>query len=416
MDEAPILRWHDQQPGSPQSRPPRRDPAELAAATREMMEHPPTGNEAWLPGAVDGAATLAEVEAFICRYVVLPKPARLPVALWAIATHSFDLFDAFAYLSLSSPTPRCGKSRLLEILELLVARPWHGTAPTEAALFRFIESNQPTLLLDEVEALSKRKASDRDSAVLAVLNAGYKRGQTVPRCVGNSHDLQNFRVYCPKAFACIGHLPPTLADRSIVIPMQRRAPGEMVARFRFERARREAAPIRTAAEEAVKGLAEEIKKTYGELPELSFLTDRDEEMFSPLFAVCAVLATARVKELERSAKSLSDAKAGDAVDDSLPLRLLHDVHSIWPRGQSNRLGRDLLADLKAVEDGPWQADSKLNPRQLARRLRPFEVFNRQVKTDCGNGKGYVLAEVERAVSRYPLPESETSETSRINTA
>lgn len=374
------------------------------------------GTDMPLDALPDGERLIAEVEGFIARYVVLPQAARLPVALWAIATHVFDCFDVFPYLSLSSPVPRCGKTRLLEVLELLCACPWRGTAPTEAALFRFIEEKRPSLLLDEVESLSKRKASDRDAAVLAILNAGYKKGQTVPRCVGNSHELQNFKVYCPKAFAAVGHLPPTLADRSIIIPMQRRAPSEPVSRFRFASAKREADPIRVCVGHVVKAFAKEITKTYDNLPELSFLSDRDEEIFSPLFALCAVLAPRRVKELEKSAKSLSDRKAGDAVDDSLALRLLHDVGKTWPENESNRLGRDILADLKAIEDSPWHSDYELNPRRLARMLRPFEVFNRQVKTGSGNGKGYVLAEVQRAVSRYPLPESETCETTRINTA
>jgi hypothetical protein len=87
------------------------------------------------------------------------------------------------------------------LVELLGARPWRGTAPTEAAFFRYIEAHKPTLLLDEVEGLNAKKVSERDTAVLAILNAGYQKGQTVPRCVGASHKLQLFHVYGPKAFA-----------------------------------------------------------------------------------------------------------------------------------------------------------------------------------------------------------------------
>lgn len=108
----------------------------------------------------EGSRILAAVETFIGRYVMVPPGAPLVLALWAIATHLVDCFDSFPYLSLSSPLPRCGKTRLLEVLELLCARPWRGTAPTEAALFRFIEANRPTLLLDEVEGLAARKSSD----------------------------------------------------------------------------------------------------------------------------------------------------------------------------------------------------------------------------------------------------------------
>jgi hypothetical protein len=367
-----------------------------------------------LAAEVEGMGLLHDIEGFISRFVVLPAYALLPVGLWAVSTHLASVFDVFPYLSLSSPTARCGKTRLLEVLEFLVARPWRGTAPTEAALFRFIEANQPTLLLDEVEGLAKRHASERDSAVLAILNAGYKRGQTVPRCVGKNHALQNFHVFGPKAFACIGHLPDTLRDRSIVVPMQRRGPGDSVARFRFERARRETIPIRTAVERTVHGLAGEIQRTYAESPDLSFLTDRDEELFAPLFAVCAVLAPGRIGALEKCAKVLCEGKAGDAIDDSLPLRLLHDIRNTWPQGQVNWLTKEILSTLAGIDDSPWSSECGLTARRLARILRPFDVFPRQVKTPSGEGKGYVWDEVERAISRYGAPEKETSETRAVN--
>jgi hypothetical protein len=141
----------------------------------------------------------------------------LPVALWVVETHLADNFDSAPYLFLSSPVPGCGKTRLLEVLEFLTARPWRGIAPAEAALFRFIHAKKPTLLLDEVEALSGKKLSDRAAAVLTILNAGYKKGQTVPRCVGPNHELEYFNVFGPKAFACIGSLPATLQNRCIIV-------------------------------------------------------------------------------------------------------------------------------------------------------------------------------------------------------
>ena len=369
---------------------------------------------------LDGGAVIADAEAFLAKYVILPEPARLPVALWAIATHSFDSFDVFPYLALLSPTPRCGKTRLLELLELLTAKPWRGTAPTEAALFRFIEQVQPTLLLDEVEGLARRHNSDRDSAVLAILNAGYKKGQTVPRCSGESHKLQHFRVYCPKAFASIGRLPPTLADRSIIISMQRRGPGDTVARFRLNRAKNEAAPIRSVIEATVTRFSKEIERTYADLPELGFLSDRDDEIFSPLFAVCAVLSPGRVKELQVCAERLCEGKTEDAVEDSLPFRLLCDLQAQWPPEQENWHTKSIIAALKSIDGGPWQTDCELTDRRLGRLLRPFDIRSRDVRAPDEKGedrkaKGYIRSEVNRVVVRYSADPKATSETSPVNT-
>jgi hypothetical protein len=348
----------------------------------------------------EGTAMLADVESFITRYAILPAPARLPVGLWAIATHLAEHFDSFPYLSLSSPLPRCGKTRVLEILELLCARPWRGTAPTEAALFRYIESSQPTLLLDEVEGLAGKKTSERDAAVLAILNAGYKKGQTVFRCVGASHKLRKFHVYGPKAFACIGTLPGALKDRCIVIAMQRRAPGDRVARFRSGRTKQEAVPVQEAITRTVRALVSEIQAAYSDLPELSFLSDRDEELFAPLFSVCAVLAPGRLKELEGCARALCEAKVGDAVDDSLSLRLLSDVRAVWPRNQENILSAILIEALRALPESPWAAEIELNQRKLARMLKGFGIRTRTVRAVDGRGQGYVREELRAAFERY----------------
>src|SRR4051812_49994641 len=43
---------------------------------------------------------------------------------------------------------------------------------------------------------------------------------------------RSFSTWCPKAIAAIGRLPETLADRCIVITMQRKRPGEKCERLK----------------------------------------------------------------------------------------------------------------------------------------------------------------------------------------
>jgi hypothetical protein len=130
--------------------------------------------------------------------------------------------------------------------------------------------------------------------------------------------------------------------------MQRRGRREAVERFRYERARREGEPVRAAVEQTVKAFAVEIKATYSGLPELSLLSDRDEELFAPLFSICAILAPARVEELSQCAQELCGAKAGDALDDSLSMRLLADVRTVWPGDAEVVLTELLILALRAV--------------------------------------------------------------------
>ncbi len=65
--------------------------------------------------------SLKDLEKFLTRYVILPARTALPLTLWVLMTYTFDSFDAVPYLVISSPAPRCGKTRLLECLELVAS-------------------------------------------------------------------------------------------------------------------------------------------------------------------------------------------------------------------------------------------------------------------------------------------------------
>ena len=241
---------------------------------------------------------IREVEQFIRRFVILSKAACLPAALWAVATHLADVFDAFPYTAITSPTKGCGKTRVLELYALLYAKPVWITSPSLAALFRMM-AGSPTLLWDEVEALKAKQVSDVCQAILGILHVGYKKGATVPRCEPPKWEVSHHPVYGPKAFTAIGTLPSTLSDRCICINMQRKKKTQHVDRFSERKTPREAKPIRALVEQWMQAQRDTVRAAYDEMPELDFLRDRDEEVWTPLFALCAVAAPERVSELER---------------------------------------------------------------------------------------------------------------------
>jgi hypothetical protein len=358
---------------------------------------------------IDGA------EKFIRRFCILPDAAYLPLATWAVATHVPDAFDAFPYIALLSPAKRCGKTRLLEVLELLCAKPQRVTTISPASLFRMME-DVPTLLLDEVEALRNTKPSDASQAVLAILNTGHRKGSTVTRCDGADHKVRHFPVYGPKVFAAIGGLPDTLADRSIVITMQRRTSSQPVGRFLQGRARAEAQPLGERLAAWASEGEESVRSGYEGMSDLTFLSDRDADIWMPLFAVCSVAAPGRMDELKQCSKVLSGAKAAEDVEDSQSLKLLADIRTVWTSGASHVTTETLLERLKAIAESPW-AGIELNPRGLAKMLRPFGAVPRQVRIGSKTVKGYVRTDLQEAFSRYLPPVggiTETSETTLIN--
>ena len=130
---------------------------------------------------------LEKMEVFITDYVSFESDATaLPVALWAIGTHVFDMFDAYPYMVITSATKRSGKTRLSELVGFLSKNPQPFSAMTPSTLFRVIEERKPTVIFDEAEVLSSESAS----TMRAVLNVGYRKGQTIPRTEGRT--VRNF--------------------------------------------------------------------------------------------------------------------------------------------------------------------------------------------------------------------------------
>src|SRR4051812_30524857 len=81
---------------------------------------------------------LDEIGAFISRYVVCTEAQRTAIALWIVHTHVIDAAEATPYLAVTSAEKQSGKSRLLDVIAQLVARPWHAVEPSDAVLFRKI--------------------------------------------------------------------------------------------------------------------------------------------------------------------------------------------------------------------------------------------------------------------------------------
>jgi hypothetical protein len=193
------------------------------------------------------AATLDHIHNFLRRFVAFSSLAQaIVIALWIAHTWVIEAFDYTPYLYVTSPEKRCGKSRLLDCLELLVAIVWRVISPSEAVLFRKIEADRPTLLLDEVDTIFCRGKDDGKESLRALLNAGFDRRAQVPRCVPPNNDIKNFRVFGPKALAGIGRLPDTVHDRCIPIQLARRSREESIERFRRREAETAATPIRDA--------------------------------------------------------------------------------------------------------------------------------------------------------------------------
>jgi Protein of unknown function (DUF3631)/Domain of unknown function (DUF3854) len=359
----------------------------------------------------DGAALLGDVHAFIGRYVAFPSPAAAAaVTLWAAHAHAPDMFDSTPRLALLSPEPGSGKTRTLEVLDLLTPAPMHALNASVAAVFRSIEAARPTLLFDECDAIfTRRGKDDANEDLRALLNAGHRKGATIPRCTGLQHDVHQFPVYAAVALAGLGDLPATLMSRSVVVRMRRRGPGEHVEPFRARTAAAAGRPL--AARLAA--WARQARAALGVIPDMpDGVTDRPADVWEPLLAV-ADAAGGDWPQRARAA-CMEMAAAAETAEASLGVRLLADLREVFGAAETLPTA-EILARLHKLEEAPWAALGKLgkplDARGLATRLRGYQVGSAHLRFGDMTAKGYRAADLADPWGRYVEPRaSETAET------
>lgn len=152
------------------------------------------------PDPVNGDALLNELRQYFNRYAVTPKHADIVLALWVLHSWVFDRFDITPYLLVTSPTRRCGKSLVLTILQWLCCRAKKNDSMSKAAIYRSVEVERPTLVLDETSWVIDLKDGRQ-----GILCGGFERNGFVEVCEGESSNItvRRYSTYCPKAFGAI---------------------------------------------------------------------------------------------------------------------------------------------------------------------------------------------------------------------
>ncbi len=112
-----------------------------------------------------GEFMLRRIYDFVGRFVVYPSDhARVAHALWILHAHLMHVWDSTPRLAFLSPEPASGKTRALEITELLVPNPVCTVNVSPAYLFRKVASDDgsPTILFDEIDTVFGPKAKDNE--------------------------------------------------------------------------------------------------------------------------------------------------------------------------------------------------------------------------------------------------------------
>jgi len=352
---------------------------------------------------VDLAQLLNDIVRVFNRYAILPKHAPEALALWVLHAWAFDAWDISPFMVLVSPEKRCGKTTILIILQYLTPRSELASNLSASAIFRYIEEQRPTLLIDEADTFVKDNEEMR-----GVLNSGHtKTAAYVIRTVeiGGEHKAKRFSTWAPKAIATIRVLADTLEDRAVIVTMMRKKKSEKVERLR-RCDNQEFAEIR---QKAVTWTANSVKELAIADPEVSDrLNDRAADNWRPLVAIANLAGGDWPKRALAAALALS---GGSDDSDSIGTQLLADIRPMLDDQTVVGLTSEtIIAELVKSPERPWgdwKNGKPITARSLAGLLRSFKIFPQQLQVSVGKKlRGYARFSLEEAFSRYlPDPQS-----------
>lgn len=340
----------------------------------------------------------------LARFVAFPSDhARHATAAWALHCWTLGAFDSTPRLAALSPEKGSGKTRLLEVLELVVPNAKHTVNMSSAVLFRLVGGDERvTLLMDEADTYLGWKVAREHEDIRGLVNAGHRRGATAYRMkMEGGAQVVEFPAFAAVALAGIGDLPDTIIDRSVVIAMKRRAPSEPVEQFRRRLVEPQVAHLVDAievwAETAVDLLVEVIDTMV--MPD--GIEDRPADVWEPLIAIGDLAGEPWADRLRTAATELNQLR--EARDPSLGVQLLGDVRRVFDRLGVDRItSADLATALAAIEGAPW-ADLRgvpIDKQGIAKRLKPYGVRPEVHRFGDTTARGYRREDLHDAWTRY----------------
>jgi hypothetical protein len=357
------------------------------------------------PSTVDGAELLDRLRETIRHYVILPSTEALDaVVLWIAASHALPAWACAPRLVIRAPEKRCGKSRLLDLVEAACHNPLITVNASPAAVYRAIGTDDPpTLLIDEYDTIFGPASAGSAEDLRGLLNAGHQRNRPALRYDANTHQVERIPTFAMAAMAGIGAAPDTIEDRAVVIHMRRRAKHEKVQPWRIMRDKPIVVVLGAELRDWLAGNLDQLKHATPVMP----VEDRDADTWEPLIALADLAGGDWPIRARTAAVTLTGAREETAAT-SDRIRLLTDCRTIFAATgeQAEVLPTTyLIEQLKAIDESPWH---DLSPHKLGALLREFRIKSDTIRFPTGQAKGYRRVDFADAWDRYCDPESRSS--------
>jgi len=290
---------------------------------------------------------------------------------------------------------------LLNIVNELASKTQKTDHITAAVLFRLIDRDRPTLLLDEAD----NQDLPNNPILRAVINSGHHCGGKIMRYLDGQ--IVGFSTFAPLAFATIGTLPLPVMHRSIVIHMQR-SPADLI---RFDPRTIPDQPLDCAIvyRETFNWATRCTLNLDPQLPE--GLRNRPADNWRPLVSIADACSPQWGEAAREAAVAPSKGQ-----DEDLGVLLLSNIREIFDRRpMTDRLASAVIVtELNEMTDVLWsewrgsqgdQAPRRLSPAQLAQMVAPFGIRPKTIwppRRGIGtrSSKGYFRNQFESTWASY----------------
>ncbi len=341
------------------------------------------------------------LEETIAKYLICSPHQRTVLALWILHTYCSIASATTPYLNIYSPVEQSGKSTCLGFLRAYSAQPWFASGVPASTLTRKIIADQPTVLLDNWHTTFR--GNDKHHVTGFLLNSCE---HFQPFSLFEKGSVREVQVYCPKAFAGMTSLPPTLAQRSIPIVLQRRLPHQEVDPVFILLYPEATEGFKTWAQQWAKDHLTEIDANTMDpchRKSLSALSPHQQAGCQTLLGIAKTLGE---EWLEKARTALLEIFREEQAREASAVQLLSDVYDAFAsRNHAERIFTNELLDyLHSLDHRQWHEWNKGQPitaHTLSGMLRKhFNIYSRSQRRDKQKRRGYQQSDFIDAWQRY----------------
>jgi hypothetical protein len=373
--------------------------------------------EPW-PEPVSLAEAFTETVELFRKWVFMSKTQAVAVVLWIATAFFARLLEIHAYLAITAPTKRCGKTTLFTLISLFVPQRLVVSSNVSSAfVFRVIDKNQPTLMVDEAQA-----AFQKNQDLEEIYNAGHvKRTAFVGRVekVGEELVEKLFSTFCPKVLALKGKIKnDSLQDRVIEIRLERAAKSDLENDF-WDTLSSQPEIFVPCVRRFVRAVTDSLDAfkahRHPNLPEFS--NGRTKQNWKPLWILAELAGDDWCGKLEDAIDECEEEAQRELSFTDYLLKALKrfcEAYQKRPGVLTRKLEqRDLIpteeilsptTGLNADKEAPWMTKSEgLTAERLGRELRGFPAvkkIQRRINVGQKPVRGYSCKALSKVFERY----------------